>query len=84
MPLEVEVEAITDPTSRIITPAVISAYIEAAGDFGEAVSGSYTSPVCCTLTHRYSCLTASCVLANRSCGVCCILRALPLSLTASY
>ncbi|QRV87749.1 ion transport domain-containing protein [Ceratobasidium sp. AG-Ba] len=37
LPLEVSVEAITDPTSRIITPAVISAYIEAAGDFGEAL-----------------------------------------------
>jgi hypothetical protein len=37
MPLEVEVDNITDPTSRVITPAVISAYIEAAGDFGEAV-----------------------------------------------
>ncbi|CAE6440768.1 unnamed protein product [Rhizoctonia solani] len=37
LPLEVELDAITDPTSRIITPAVISAYIEAAGDFGEAL-----------------------------------------------
>ena len=46
MPLEVSVEAITDPTSRIITPAVISAYIEAAGDFGEAVSGSWVGPTC--------------------------------------
>ncbi|CAE6522667.1 unnamed protein product [Rhizoctonia solani] len=37
LPLEVEVDIITDPTSRIVTPAVISAYIEAAGDFGEAL-----------------------------------------------
>ncbi|KAH7343410.1 calcium activated cation channel [Rhizoctonia solani] len=37
LPLEVELDAITDPTSRIVTPAVISAYIEAAGDFGEAL-----------------------------------------------
>ncbi|KAF8605353.1 calcium activated cation channel [Ceratobasidium sp. AG-I] len=37
MPLETSVEDITDPTSRVITPAVISAYIEAAGDFGEAL-----------------------------------------------
>ncbi|KAG8716244.1 hypothetical protein FRC11_006638 [Ceratobasidium sp. 423] len=37
LPLEVEVDIITDPTSRVITPAVISAYIEAAGDFGEAL-----------------------------------------------
>jgi hypothetical protein len=38
LPLEVELDAITDPTSRVVTPAVISAYVEAAGDFGEAVS----------------------------------------------
>ncbi|KAB5596316.1 Calcium channel YVC1 [Ceratobasidium theobromae] len=38
LPLEVHPDVITDPTSRIITPAVISAYIEAAGDFREAVS----------------------------------------------
>ncbi|KAF8709041.1 Calcium activated cation channel, partial [Rhizoctonia solani] len=37
LPLEVELDAITDPTSRVITPAVISAYVEAAGDFGEAL-----------------------------------------------
>ncbi|KAG8719451.1 hypothetical protein FRC09_011122 [Ceratobasidium sp. 395] len=36
LPLEVSADDITDPTSRIVTPAVISAYIEAAGDFGEA------------------------------------------------
>ncbi|KAG8717126.1 hypothetical protein FRC08_008161 [Ceratobasidium sp. 394] len=37
LPLEVSPEEITNPTSRITTPAVISAYIEAAGDFGEAL-----------------------------------------------
>ncbi|CAE7086186.1 unnamed protein product [Rhizoctonia solani] len=37
LPLEVEMDVITDPTSRVITPAVISAYIEGAGDFGEAL-----------------------------------------------
>ncbi|CAE6411686.1 unnamed protein product [Rhizoctonia solani] len=37
LPLEVEPDAITDPTSRIVTPAVIAAYVEAAGDFGEAL-----------------------------------------------
>ncbi|CEL63684.1 Calcium channel YVC1 OS=Saccharomyces cerevisiae (strain ATCC 204508 / S288c) GN=YVC1 PE=1 SV=2 [Rhizoctonia solani AG-1 IB] len=37
LPLEVELDAITDPTSRVVTPAVISAYVEAAGDFGEAL-----------------------------------------------
>ncbi|KAJ1309032.1 hypothetical protein OPQ81_004713 [Rhizoctonia solani] len=37
LPLEVEPDVITSPTSRIITPAVISTYIQAAGDFGEAL-----------------------------------------------
>ena len=49
IPLEVSVEAITDPTSRIITPAVVSAYIRAAGDFGEAVSESRVGPTCSVL-----------------------------------
>lgn len=38
LPLEVPVESISDPTSRIITPQVIKAYVAAAGDFVEAVS----------------------------------------------
>jgi hypothetical protein len=37
LPLEVNRESINDPTSRIITPKVISAYTEAAGDLVEAV-----------------------------------------------
>jgi hypothetical protein len=37
LPLEVDRESINDPTSRIITPKVISAYIQAAGDLVEAV-----------------------------------------------
>ncbi len=37
LPLEVNRESINDPTSRIITPSVISAYTEAAGDLVEAV-----------------------------------------------
>jgi hypothetical protein len=40
LPLEVSVEAINDPTSRVITVAVIDAYAKAAGDFHEAVSWS--------------------------------------------
>jgi hypothetical protein len=43
LPVEVESEIITDPTSRVITPAVIAAYIQAAGDFGEAVSSTNCS-----------------------------------------
>ncbi|KAI0276307.1 hypothetical protein BGY98DRAFT_1090269 [Russula aff. rugulosa BPL654] len=37
LPLEVNRESINDPTSRIITPKVISAYIQAAGDLVEAL-----------------------------------------------
>lgn len=37
LPLEVPPESISDPTSRIITPQVIKAYIAAAGDLVEAV-----------------------------------------------
>lgn len=39
LPVEVAPEAIEDPTSRVITPQVIDAYIQAAGDFVHAVSG---------------------------------------------
>lgn len=38
LPLEVNLESINDPTSRIITPQVIVAYRAAAGDFVQAVS----------------------------------------------
>jgi hypothetical protein len=38
LPVEVDPVSINEPTSRIITPQVISAYRAAAGDFGEAVS----------------------------------------------
>jgi hypothetical protein len=37
LPLEVNRESINDPTSRIITPNVISAYTKAAGNLVEAV-----------------------------------------------
>ena len=37
LPVEVASEAIEDPTSRVITPQVIDAYIQAAGDFVNAV-----------------------------------------------
>ncbi|KAH7887552.1 hypothetical protein F5I97DRAFT_1805205 [Phlebopus sp. FC_14] len=37
LPVEVDVKSINDPTSRIITPQVISAYRDAAGDFVEAL-----------------------------------------------
>ncbi|CDO73749.1 hypothetical protein BN946_scf185015.g77 [Trametes cinnabarina] len=37
LPVEVPPDSISDPTSRIITPQVINAYIDAAGDFMEAL-----------------------------------------------
>jgi len=37
LPLQVDPESLTDPTSRIITPKVIAAYSKAAGDYGECV-----------------------------------------------
>ncbi len=40
LPLEVSRESINDPTGRIITPNVISAYTKAAGDLVEAVCNS--------------------------------------------
>jgi len=38
LPVEVDPQSINEPTSRIITPQVIMAYWQAAGDFVEAVS----------------------------------------------
>lgn len=40
LPVEVDPAGINDPTSRVITPEVISAYRAAAGDFVEAVSSA--------------------------------------------
>ncbi|KAI0832626.1 hypothetical protein BC628DRAFT_1347619 [Trametes gibbosa] len=37
LPVEVDPDSISDPTSRVITPQVINAYIDAAGDFMEAL-----------------------------------------------
>lgn len=44
LPVEVSPAAINEPTSRVITLQVISAYIAAAGDFHEAVCGSASLP----------------------------------------
>lgn len=38
LPVEVPLDTIADPTSRVITPQVIDAYIAAAGDFLDVVS----------------------------------------------
>jgi hypothetical protein len=37
LPVEVELNAITDATSSIVTPEVVKAFRKAGGDFGEAV-----------------------------------------------
>jgi hypothetical protein len=37
LPFEVHPDAINDPTSRVLTPSVLSAYTKAAGDLVEAV-----------------------------------------------
>ncbi|KAF8551478.1 hypothetical protein OG21DRAFT_1499116 [Imleria badia] len=37
LPFEVDVKTINDPTNRIITPRVMLSYMEAAGDFGDAL-----------------------------------------------
>ncbi|KAG8218558.1 hypothetical protein J3R82DRAFT_4199 [Butyriboletus roseoflavus] len=37
LPLEVDVKTINDPTNRIITPLAMLSYMEAAGDFGDAL-----------------------------------------------
>lgn len=37
LPVEVEIDAITDATSSICTPQVVKAFYQAGGDFEEAV-----------------------------------------------
>lgn len=37
LPVEVELEAITDATGPIVTPEVVEAFKKAGGDFEEAV-----------------------------------------------
>lgn len=37
LPIEVELDEITDATSSIVTPEVVTAFYKAGGDFGEAV-----------------------------------------------
>lgn len=48
LPLEVDPQSINDPTSRVITPKVISAYISAGGDLVETVCHS-KQPHCTSL-----------------------------------
>ena len=53
LPLEVDQQSINDPTSRIITPKVIAAYMEAAGSLVEAVCNPSSETMC---LHSKSCL----------------------------
>lgn len=46
LPLEVDVKIINEPINRIITPRVMLAYMEAAGDFGDAVGSSPIPGTC--------------------------------------
>ena len=72
LPVEVPPDSISDPMSRIITPQVINAYIEAAGDFMEAVRELILRNENCAsweaCVHVYSCPTACCVHGRNSYG----------------
>lgn len=58
LPVEVPLDSISDPTSRIITPQVINAYMDAAGDFMEAVSTFAThASILVSKLSVYSCRT---------------------------
>lgn len=59
LPLQVPLDSIDDPTSRIITPHVIQAYIAAAGDLVEAVSFIHLFPedVYAQLRHKAALLS---------------------------
>ena len=45
LPVEVDSASIIEPTSRVITPQVISTYMAAAGDFHEAVCDHTSVPL---------------------------------------
>jgi len=49
LPVEVDPESLTDPTSRVITHKVVSAYRAAGGDFEHAVSPLFFSEAFCHL-----------------------------------
>lgn len=70
LPMQVEISSINDPTSRVITPQVVTAFKAAAGDFTEAVC---ISKGCRILLFRsqifLSFLTAFYVLVRNLCGM---------------
>jgi hypothetical protein len=73
LPVQVDLDEISRPTSRIVTPKVVAAYSQAAGDFGEAV-GYW--PFIASMTHSDfphlpgypSCHTAFCGHGRHSFG----------------
>jgi len=72
LPVEVDPNSISEPTSRVITPQVISAYRAAAGDFQEAVSPARHLPVCLRFLSyrvRLSSRTACFVPEQSLCGM---------------
>jgi len=69
LPVEVDPSSISEPTSRVITPQVISAYRAAAGDFQEAVSPARHLPECLTYRVRLSSRTACFVPEQSLCGM---------------
>lgn len=71
LPVEVPLESLNDPTSRVITPQVISSYIAAAGDYLEAVCLSVAnSRIPTFITHSFNSFhTAYFVQGRNSCGI---------------
>jgi len=69
LPVEVDPESLTDPTSRVITHKVISAYRAAGGDFEHAVSHSPTPFLLQRRSALRSCRIACCALVRNSCGM---------------
>jgi hypothetical protein len=65
LPLEVHPDSINDPTSRVITPTVIIAYIQAAGDLVEAVCTPSPIQCCYSKPCQLYCQLPYCLLRAR-------------------
>jgi len=60
LPVEVDTDSISEPTSRIITPQVVAAYRAAAGDFTEAVGAFGSQWLTRLMTGQASLLPFAC------------------------
>lgn len=70
LPMQVEISSINDPTSRVITPQVVTAFKAAAGDFTEAVCISKGCRILLFGSQIFlSFLTAFYVLVRNLCGM---------------